>query len=153
MQMRHYCPNSKKRSLNLSLLIKNIYRGAQPTEEALQLLKGFGIQTIISFRHEADVIEKEQKQAEALGLRFISLPWRIQFHPDQPVMRQFLDELKNKENEPFFFHCRRGSERTGVAEAIFQYYVKKKSKDEAWKLAMDGHPLLFYWKTLCQKSP
>ncbi len=124
----------------------HLYRGGQPTERGLEMLKKLGVRTLINFRHEKDAIEWERKKAEELGLRYVSLPWRIQWQPDSKVMKDFLASIKEKEKGPFFFHCRRGLERSGVAEAVYQHYYRKLSFEEAYEKATDNHPPRFYWK-------
>ena len=125
---------------------KGLYRGAQPTEEGLRLLKKFGIKTVVSFRHEEKEIEWERQKAEALGLRFVSLPWRIQFRPETDVMKNFLALVGKKRDGPFFFHCRRGAERTGVADAVYRRHYQNLSKEEAWRRATKGFRIRFYWR-------
>lgn len=125
---------------------EGIYRGAQPTEEGLRQLKKFGIKTVISFRHEKETLEWERRKAEALGLRFVSLPWRIQFHPGANVMKDFLERVGKAGEGPFLFHCRRGAERTGVADAVYRYHYQKLSSEEAYRKATEGFQILFYWR-------
>jgi Uncharacterized protein conserved in bacteria len=125
---------------------ENLYRGAQPTPEGLRLLKEKGIRTIINFRHEPKPAERERQRAEALGLRYIHLPWRIQKHPETPAMQSFLDEVSAPENGPFFMHCRRGSERTGVASALYYIWKDGLDRETALARATEGYPVLFYWK-------
>ena len=125
---------------------EGIYRGAQPTAEDLRLLKQSGFRTVVSFRHEEDVIERERKEAEALGLNFVNLPWRIQFHPRAGVMESFLNLMGQKEEGPFFIHCRRGAERTGVADAVYRHYYQKLSYEEAYRKATEGFGIRFYWR-------
>lgn len=123
-----------------------LYRGSQPTERGLEMLKKLGVRTIINFRHEKDEIEWERREVEKLGLHYVSLPWRIQWKTDSRVMKEFLDLIKQKEKGPFFMHCRRGVERTGIAEAIYQYYQRGLSFEAAYQKATEDHPVRFYWK-------
>ncbi|HNV86519.1 MAG TPA: tyrosine-protein phosphatase [Candidatus Omnitrophota bacterium] len=124
----------------------SLFRGEQPTEEGLRLLKKYGIRTLINFRHETKSIEWEREKARELGFKYVSLPWRIQARPDSNVMQNFLETVRRKEDAPFFMHCRRGSERTGVAEAVYRYYVQKLPAEEAYQKATEGYPILFFWR-------
>src|ERR1700756_1681637 len=52
-----------------------LYRGAQPKDDGVDQLKKFGIDTVVDLRGERHgLIEKERKQTESLGMRFINLP-------------------------------------------------------------------------------
>jgi len=130
---------------------ENLYRGGQPTDRGLELLKELGIKTIINFRHESDNIENERKIVESLGLAYESIPWRIQMHPDGNVMQQFLQIVRQEKSGPFFIHCRRGAERTGVADALYRYYSEELSYEEAWKKSTKGFNTAFYWKPFAKR--
>lgn len=43
-------------------------------------------------------------------------------------------------------HCKRGVERTGVADALYRHYHQGVPKKEAYRQAMEGHNRLFYWR-------
>ena len=132
---------------------ERIYRGAQPTPKGIALLKELGIKTIINFRHEPDAVEEEaQWVAEAGGIQYINIPWRIQVHPDKNVMREFLEVVARwADRGPLFFHCRRGAERTGVADAVYRRYIMGSSEEEAWDKATDDYHILFYWRPFMKK--
>lgn len=136
----------KKEIEQWGMMDENIYRGAQPTQRGFELLKERGIKTIINLRHEADEIAEEKEWVEALGMQYVSLPWRIQIQPEKTVMQKYLELLNQKENGPFFVHCRRGAERTGVAEAIYLYYQKGFSFDEAYDKSVKDYHTLFFWR-------
>lgn len=129
---------------------EQIYRGGQPSEEGLRLLKSMGVETIINFRHEKDEIEKERKIAEELGMKYISIPWRVQWHPRNPVMQEFLAEV-GREEGPFFIHCRRGAERTGVADAIYRHRLLGENADTAWRNATKKYDIQLYWRPFMKK--
>lgn len=130
---------------------EQLYRGAQPDEEAFHLLRDFGIRTVINFRHENKLVEQEREIVEALGMNYVSLPWRIQQHPREPVMKQFLEITDNPAAAPFFMHCRRGAERTGVADAVYRHLRLNQNREDAWTAASEGHHLLWYWKPFSNK--
>jgi protein tyrosine phosphatase (PTP) superfamily phosphohydrolase (DUF442 family) len=87
-----------------------------------------------------------------LGMKFIKLPWRIQVQPKEAVMKDYLEALKKSEDGPFFVHCRRGAERTGVAEALYLYYNKGFSFDQAYEKSINGYHTLFYWRPFIKKT-
>ena len=60
---------------NAGKITDQLYRGAQPRRGGIQELKKFGITTIVDLRGEnALEREREKKEAEALGIHFISIP-------------------------------------------------------------------------------
>src|SRR5262249_8491203 len=53
----------------------SLYRGAQPQMQSIKELKALGITTIVDLRAEDSVVrEHEKREAESLGLRFVSIP-------------------------------------------------------------------------------
>ena len=95
-----------------------LYRGAQPTHEDLITLKEKGIKRIINFRNEKNLITKEKKEVEALGLEYISIPWLIYKPYNKDIFNRFFETIKDQ--QPTFFHCKRGSERTGVIASAYK---------------------------------
>lgn len=136
----------KKEIPEFEIIEPGLYRGGQPTEKGLELLKQGGVRTVINFRHEKDLIEWEREKVRELGLHYVSLPWRIQMHPQPAVMQEFLKQVQKKEDGPFFMHCRRGAERTGVADAVYRHFDQKLSPETAYSKATEGHQIRFYWK-------
>ncbi len=125
---------------------ENLYRGCQPDEKGLALLKQFGIKSIISFRHEKKYIEWELKQVNGMGMYFGSFPWKIWRHPREGLLTEFLNLVRQKDKGPFFMHCQRGVERTGVVNALYYYYVMRLPYEEAYDKAMTGHNRLWYYR-------
>lgn len=118
---------------------ENLYRGNQPDEKDLELLKQFGIKTIISLRSEKKWIEWELKKVNGLDLYFGSFPWKIWWRPRKGLLKEFLELVSQKDRGPFFIHCKRGVERTGVANALYYYYVTGLPYEESYNKAMTGH--------------
>ncbi|MBI4971610.1 MAG: tyrosine-protein phosphatase [Candidatus Omnitrophica bacterium] len=110
---------------------KGFYRGAQPSDIALKALKELGVKTIVDFRNEPKKIRKEQQTVESLGMRFVSIPWDGRREPRKADVQQFIELLKDSSNNPVFFHCRRGAERTGVMWASYRVAVDGWDPDKA----------------------
>jgi tyrosine-protein phosphatase SIW14 len=105
-----------------------LYRGAQPHTNGLQELKNLGITTIVDLRSEDSARrESEKQQAEALGIRFVSIPVGGWAQPSNEQIVQFLSLFRNHPKEKIFVHCRFGDDRTGVFVA-------------AYRIAYDGWP-------------
>src|SRR5262245_10167035 len=67
-----------------------LFRGAQPRAQGLKELKNLGITTIVDLRGEdPDKIFWERKQAESLGIRFVSIPVSGWSPPSNDQVAQF----------------------------------------------------------------
>ncbi len=105
---------------NHGLVTPVLYRGGQPEQRAYAELKNLGIETVVNFRHEAGVIEKERKAVEALGMRFVSIPWSPWHDPTAEQVAEFLELLRAHPKQKVFAHCHYGSDRTGVMVAAYR---------------------------------
>ena len=124
---------------------KNLYRGGQPDEKGLELLKKMGIKKVINFRYEKCLIEKERQSVEALGMEYINIPWNIINFYDKELFNNFFEEIKDKNKRPVFFHCKRGSERTGVIAAAYKIKIQGLSLEEAIKDS-EKYNVKFIWR-------
>jgi tyrosine-protein phosphatase SIW14 len=97
-----------------------LFRGAQPHAAGIEQLKKLGITTIVDLRGENhDLVEKERKQAESLGMRFVNIPVSGWSPPTNEQVAQFLALFADKK-EKVFVHCRFGDDRTGVFVATYR---------------------------------
>ncbi len=116
---------------NAAQLAPGIYRGAQPTAEGFQALKRLGVRTIVNLREE----HSEKREVEAHGFRSVEIPLRADVlgsrAPTREEIKVFLDVVRDPENQPVFFHCRRGCDRAGVMAAIYRMEVEGWSKQDA----------------------
>lgn len=104
-----------------------LFRGAQPHTEGIEQLKKLGVTTIVDLRGEnRDLVEKERKQAESLGMHFVNIPVSGWSPPTNEQVAQFLSLFVDKK-EKVFVHCRFGDDRTGVFVATY-------------RMAFDGWP-------------
>ena len=110
-----------------------LYRGGQPRKRGLQELKKLGITTIVDLRGESSSLrEREKKQAEGLGIHFVSIPVSGFSPPTSDQVAQFLS-LFGEDSAKVFVHCRFGDDRTGVFVATYRIALQKWSSDEAIK--------------------
>jgi len=97
-----------------------LFRGAQPHTEGIEQLKRLGVTTIVDLRGEnRDLVEKERKQAESLGMHFVNIPVSGWSPPSNEQVAQFLGLFADKK-EKIFVHCRFGDDRTGVFVATYR---------------------------------
>jgi tyrosine-protein phosphatase SIW14 len=110
-----------------------LFRGAQPHTEGIEQLKKIGITTIVDLRGEnRDLVEKERKQAESLGIRFVSIPVSGWSPPTNEQVAQFLSLFTDKK-EKVFVHCRFGDDRTGVFVATYRMAFDRWPAEQAMK--------------------
>ncbi len=130
---------------------ENLYRGGQPDLEGFEKLKAMGIKKVINFRAEEGLHLQEKKQVESLGFEYVQIPWTIYGAYKKQAAIDFLEAIKDRDANPVFFHCRRGSERTGVMAAVYNMKEKGLSYREALKDAERFH-LKFMWKGFVKKK-
>jgi len=124
-----------KHIIRFSKVDENLYRGGQPDTEGYKLLKEMGIKRVINFRYEKKLVEEERLQVMAHGMEYVHIPWAIFARYNNEVFEKFFDAIADRENTPVFFHCKRGSERTGVAAAAYEIKTHGTSVDTAFENA------------------
>jgi tyrosine-protein phosphatase SIW14 len=118
---------------NAGKITDQLYRGAQPRTDGLKQLKKFGITTIVDLRGEnSRAREREKKEAEALGIHFVSIPVSGWSAPSSDQVAQFLS-LFGEDSTKVFIHCRLGEDRTGVFVAAYRMALQKWPADQAIK--------------------
>src|SRR5579864_3743874 len=60
---------------NWAQVTNSLYRGAQPGTAGYKSLQQMGVGIVVDFRDEPKEIADESKEVEALGMRFVSIPW------------------------------------------------------------------------------
>jgi tyrosine-protein phosphatase SIW14 len=105
---------------NLFQVNTSLFRGAQPSELGLEQLKKLGVTVIVNLRERGQVVDTERNQAEALGLRYVSIPVDTWAPPTNGQVAQFLTMLQSSPGDKFFVHCHLGRDRTGVMVAAYR---------------------------------
>jgi len=98
----------------------SLFRGAQPSEPGLAELKKLGISVIVNLRERGAEVESERREAEALGLRFVSIPIGGLSAPARDQVAEFLTLLRRSPHDKIFVHCHLGRDRTGVMIAAYR---------------------------------
>src|SRR5207244_786751 len=98
-----------------------IYRGAQPSAEALErIVRTHSIRTIVNLRGCCNPLPwylAEGKVAQHLGICQEDVSFSAAHLPPPTELRQLVEVLERAEY-PIFLHCRHGADRTGVAAAV-----------------------------------
>ena len=117
---------------NAGKVSEHLFRGAQPDLSNLAELKKLGITTIIDLRSESSYTrDQERARAEALGMRFVSIPLGGFSTPSSAQLAQFFSLLRQTPPENVFVHCRFGHDRTGVFIAAYRMAFEHWPSDQA----------------------
>lgn len=108
---------------NFGQVTPMLFRGGQPTSEGYRELKQLGIDTVISFRHEKGENTLERRALEALGMRFVSLPWHAWDEPTDYQVSQFFTLLGSNPHGKIYVHCQEGRDRTGTMVALYRVAI------------------------------
>ena len=113
---------------NFAQVTPHLYRGGQPAEVGFQRLKKMGINIVVDLRLTGAAREKEQ--VNALGMKYVSIPWHCYF-PQDHVFVEFLKIVKENPRKKIFVHCRYGDDRTGMAIAAYRMAMESWSAADA----------------------
>jgi protein tyrosine/serine phosphatase len=100
-----------------------LIRGGQPSRLGLRELRDdFGVTTVVNFN---DLTNKsEAKYAERIGLNYLPLRDNpFEEAGDRELHLAFLKTVRNAQRDgggPVFIHCKTGSDRAGLAVAIYR---------------------------------
>lgn len=122
---------------NFHQVNSELYRGGQPTKRGIEKLAQLGIKTVINLRDNDQRADEELKVVTGLGLSYFNIPLPRIGGPSSEQMLQLLELINDPANQPVFVHCRRGSDRTGVAIAIYRISHDGWTNDRAIKEAKD----------------
>jgi tyrosine-protein phosphatase SIW14 len=118
---------------NAGKINDSLFRGAQPHPEGIEELKKLGVTTIVDLRGDnQDLIERERKQVESLGMRFVNIKVSGWSPPTNEQIAQFLSLFKDR-HQKIFVHCRFGDDRTGVFVATYRMTREHWPSDQALK--------------------
>ncbi len=104
-----------------------LYRGAQPSPQALRWLRQLGVGTIVLLR-EPGVEETNYpnwsrqdyiRDAKALGIEVVELAIRDHTVPTPAQINRFLETVQQAQ-VPVYFHCSAGVGRTGIMAGIYE---------------------------------
>jgi protein tyrosine phosphatase (PTP) superfamily phosphohydrolase (DUF442 family) len=111
------------------------YRCAQPSADDVRMLaRTLGIRSIVNLRgfDEKPWYGEERAAAEKLGLTFADAGiWAS----SPPTPEEFLNVVRavDESPEPILIHCQSGSDRSGLASAIFLLLKTDATVEQAWR--------------------
>jgi protein tyrosine phosphatase (PTP) superfamily phosphohydrolase (DUF442 family) len=106
--------------LNLHRIDPQAYRSAQPLPHQLRALAASGVRTVINLRggRAYGSWPLERQACDAAGLALIQFPLRARALPSRASLLGFAS-LLDRIAYPVLFHCKSGSDRTGLAAALY----------------------------------
>ncbi len=120
---------------NFHQVNSQLYRGAQPLDGGVRRLAQLGIKSIINLRGQDEHTRAEQREAEALGLKYRSFALPGLRRPSREKVEEVLTFINDPVNQPVFVHCHHGEDRTGVIIAVYRithdHWTSKEAKAEA----------------------
>jgi protein tyrosine/serine phosphatase len=99
---------------------EHVYRGGQPSEAGFNSLAKLGIKAVIDLRGAGDRAMAEEKQVEALGMKYYSIPLPGLSAPSNTEISTVLALIDDSRNWPVYVHCMRGKDRTGTVIACYR---------------------------------
>lgn len=132
---------------NFERVSAGIWRGAAPSDRAIEALAHDGVKTIVDLRMDGSGVAKESDQAKHLGLHYYHFPLGFN-HADDGTVRDILSIMTNPVNQPVFIHCRQGADRTGMLVGIYRRMWLGWSFKQTWNDMRRHHfkPFLFTMK-------
>ncbi|MDR3373297.1 MAG: tyrosine-protein phosphatase [Ancalomicrobiaceae bacterium] len=119
-----------------------VYRSAQLSPERLKrLIDEKQLKTVFNLRgaHRGeDWYDAEKKLLNEAGVALVDVPMSAIHQPNPKVLADLVAALKTA-RKPFLIHCNSGSDRTGLAAALYDLIVRSMSPGEARR------QLSFYW--------
>ena len=110
----------------------SLYRGGQPSDQGLLQLQKFGVDTIVDLRGEfRGTRENERRRAEALGMRFVSIPGSGWSPPTDQQVAEFFSLVQERPQRKIYVHCWLGTDRTGVFLAAYRIAFDGWNPDQA----------------------
>lgn len=112
----------------------DVIRTAQVDPATMEtLVKTYGIETVLNLRGANpgdDWFNGEVQAAERAGAHHVSLGLSATKEPDELLLAKLIETLKTAK-KPILIHCSWGSDRTGLAAALYGLTVKKLTADAA----------------------
>lgn len=113
----------------------HLFRGGKPSEEDLHMLRDiFGIKAIVSL--DGEIGQDIRPMVNNLEMKHIIIP--VGDPDDEKVMSFFQDNICDilKKHHNTYVHCRHGSDRTGMACALYRINEENWAPQKAYQEAL-----------------
>jgi protein tyrosine/serine phosphatase len=116
---------------NFDIVSSGLWRGSQPSHQAIAKLAKNGVKTIIDLRYAGSGCEEEALVAKQYGISYVNIPLGFE-NPSLSNVAKFLAIVAKPANQPVFVHCRQGADRTGTLVGVFRILHDHWSFTEAY---------------------
>jgi tyrosine-protein phosphatase SIW14 len=99
---------------------RQVFRGAQPTDEGFRYLATLGVRVVVDLREHDNRSLAEQTVVTSAGMRYVNVPMTGMTPPAQAEIKLILSLLEDPAAGPVFVHCKRGADRTGAVVAAYR---------------------------------
>jgi protein tyrosine phosphatase (PTP) superfamily phosphohydrolase (DUF442 family) len=123
---------------NFDQVSPTIWRGAHPSDIALEKLAQHGVKTIIDLRQDGNNCEHEHVYAWRLGLHYVHIPMNFK-RPSSSQIVQFLNVVNDGKSGTVFVHCHQGADRTGTLIGIYRTVMQGWDFDKTYAEMRDHH--------------
>lgn len=111
-----------------------LYRSAQLNEDKLSdVISTYGIKSVINLRGENHGLwwyDDEMKVSAALGVSHFNVRMTAVRDTDDATVTQLMETMRTAPR-PMLIHCESGSDRTGLAAALYERFLKEKPAEIA----------------------
>ncbi|TCM88069.1 tyrosine-protein phosphatase [Rhodovulum steppense] len=120
---------------NLHQVAPGAWRSNQPDARRLRRYRDMGIRTVLSLRGDrgSSHFRLEDEACRALGLTLVSRRIRARKLSRPAALLALLDQFETIE-KPFVMHCKSGSDRTGIAAALYLLHIEGATLAEARRM-------------------
>ena len=110
----------------------------------MERLDSMGIKTIINLRS----FHSDRDEMKDLPFNYKHIYVKA-WYPEEKEIIEFLQIVTNKKNQPVFFHCMHGADRTGLMCAVYRVAVEGWTKAEALdEMKNGGFGYHMIWKNI-----
>jgi len=99
---------------------RQVFRGAQPTEQGFRYLSSLGVKTVIDLREHDQRSVLEERWVKAAGMQYVNVPMTGMTPPTIAEIGKILALMEDATSGPVFVHCKRGADRTGAVIASYR---------------------------------
>ncbi|WP_095590580.1 tyrosine-protein phosphatase [Actibacterium ureilyticum] len=119
---------------NMAQIAPGVWRSNQPGPARLRRYRDMGIRTVISLRGDSTKSHHllEQEACEELGIDLWVTALNARQAPRRKKLLELLDFFDRVE-KPFLMHCKSGSDRAGLAAALYLMHVEGQPVEVAAK--------------------
>lgn len=128
-------PSPSTTLVRFDQLDSGVYKGSKPKTEAdFEFLRSKNVKTILNLRFLPYLDGTEKHNAQAHGIVYLTGTMNAStFQPSHKHVDQILKVLHDPCNQPVYFHCDIGRDRTSLVSALYLLYFKGLPPEEGWQ--------------------